>query len=117
MRVTRGLAFPVLRTLPWRAVAAGGGLGLVIAGVQRFAGGEPDARAALLLLRSAILAYALGLAFLLDDPARHTTATVPVRRHRASKRRKPGRRGAGPRSARPASASGRGIPARMEATR
>ncbi|WUD16292.1 ABC transporter [Streptomyces sp. NBC_00366] len=80
MRVTRELAFPVLRTLPWRAVAAGGGLGLVIAGVQRFAGGEPDAWAALVLLRSAILAHALGLAFLLDDPARHTTAAVPVRR-------------------------------------
>ncbi|MCX4881834.1 ABC transporter [Streptomyces sp. NBC_00847] len=80
MRVTRELAFPVLRTLPWRAMAAGGGLGLVIAGVQRLAGGEPDAWPTLVLLRSAILAHALGLAFLLDDPARHTTATVPVRR-------------------------------------
>ncbi|MFG2793868.1 ABC transporter [Streptomyces sp. NPDC048419] len=80
MRVTRELALPVLRALPWRAQAAGAGLGLLIAGASRLAGGTPDAPLALTLLRTAILAHALGLAFLLDDPARHTTATVPTRR-------------------------------------
>ncbi|MFI6659649.1 ABC transporter [Streptomyces sp. NPDC050523] len=80
MRVTRELALPVLRTLPWRAPAAGAGLGLLIAGAQRLSGGTPEPSLSLTLLRTAILAYALGLAFLLDDPARHTTATVPTRR-------------------------------------
>ncbi|MGY6020648.1 ABC transporter [Streptomyces spinosirectus] len=80
MRVTRELALPVLRALPWRGPAAGAGLGLLIAGSQRLSGGTPEPWLALTLLRTAILAHALGLAFLLDDPARHTTATVPTRR-------------------------------------
>ncbi|MFE7166841.1 ABC transporter [Streptomyces sp. NPDC057616] len=78
--MTRQLALPVLRALPWRAQAAGAGLGLLIAGAPRLTGAAPDAWLALTLLRTAILAHALGLAFLLDDPARHTTATVPTRR-------------------------------------
>lgn len=80
VRVTRELALPALRALPWRAPAAGAGIGLLIVGVPRLAGAVPDAWLALTLLRAAILAHALGLAFLLDDPARHTTATVPTRR-------------------------------------
>ncbi|MFJ9543083.1 ABC transporter [Streptomyces sp. NPDC101225] len=78
--MTRELAPPAWRALPWRAPAAGAGLGLLIVGAPRLAGGTPDSWLALTLLRAAILAHALGLAFLLDDPARHTTATVPVRR-------------------------------------
>jgi hypothetical protein len=42
--------------------------------------GGADAGLALALLRSAAVAFALGLAFLLDDPARQITAVVPVRR-------------------------------------
>jgi hypothetical protein len=42
--------------------------------------GEPDGWIALNLLRAAALAFALGLAFLLDDPARHLTIPVPTRR-------------------------------------
>jgi hypothetical protein len=67
--------------LPWRALAAGGVLGLLLAAAPRLSGGAPPGPwPALTLLRAAALAYALGLAFLLDDPARHTTATVPTRR-------------------------------------
>ena len=80
MRLTRELAPALWRTLPWRALAAGGLLGLLCAAAPRLSGGAPGAWPALTLLRVAALAYALGLAFLLDDPARHTTATVPTRR-------------------------------------
>jgi hypothetical protein len=66
--------------VPWRALGAGGALGLLLAGMPRLFDGTFDAWWALTLLRAAVLAFALGLAFLLDDPARHTTATVPVRR-------------------------------------
>lgn len=78
--VTRELVLAVWRALPWRAPAAGGILGLLIAGATRLSEGEPDPWLGLALLRTAALAYALGLAFLLDDPARHTTAAVPTRR-------------------------------------
>ncbi|MFE2066059.1 ABC transporter [Streptomyces sp. NPDC059467] len=81
MRLTaRESLVPVLRTLPWRALAAGGGLGLLLAGLLRWAGGEFGGWPALTLLRTAALAYALTLTFVLDDPARHTISTVPTRR-------------------------------------
>ncbi|PWI20596.1 ABC transporter [Streptomyces sp. Act143] len=73
------MAVPVLRTLPWRALAAAGGVGLLIASTARLLH-ETDGLLALNLLRAAALAFALGLAFLLDDPARHTTTPVPPRR-------------------------------------
>ncbi|MEU1041961.1 ABC transporter [Streptomyces sp. NPDC005551] len=76
----RALVRPVSRTLPWRSLAAGGGVGLLLAGVPRMLSGPPDERLSLTLLRAAMLACALGLVFLLDDPARHTTAAVPARR-------------------------------------
>lgn len=76
----RALLRPVARTLPWRALAAGGGVGLLAAWSTRLVSDETTARLPLTLLRTAALAFALGLAFLLDDPARHTTAAVPVRR-------------------------------------
>nr|WP_308187723.1 ABC transporter [Streptomyces sp. CNZ748] len=71
---------PVARTVPWRAVAAASGLGLLAAALPRLSGGEVTAWAAVTALRAAALSFALGAAFLLDDPARHTTAAVPVRR-------------------------------------
>jgi hypothetical protein len=40
--------------------------------------GKTAERLSLCLLRAAILDFAVGLAFLLDDPARHTTTTVPT---------------------------------------
>jgi fluoroquinolone transport system permease protein len=74
------LVGPVRRTLPWRALGAGGGVGLLFAGLPRLLSAQPDSWSALLALRAAALAFAMGLAFLLDDPARHVTAAVPTRR-------------------------------------
>ncbi|MCE0447706.1 hypothetical protein LT493_37945 [Streptomyces tricolor] len=71
---------PVWRTLPWRTLGAAGAAGLLTAGLSRLPGTEPDSRLALGLLRGAALAGALGLAFLLDDPARDGTTTVPTGR-------------------------------------
>jgi hypothetical protein len=70
----------VARTLPWLPLAAGATVGLLLVGVPRLVSGETPDRIALLLLRGAALAFGLGLAFLMDDPARHTIAGVPVRR-------------------------------------
>ncbi|MGQ4381866.1 ABC transporter [Streptomyces sp. SAS_270] len=78
--MARALLRPVARTLPWRALAAGAGTGLLAAWSTRMASGGQDPRLNLNLLRAAALAFALGLAFLLDDPARHTTEAVPARR-------------------------------------
>lgn len=78
--MTRALLTPVLRTLPWRALGAGGATGLLLAGIPRMLSSAPDPWLGLLALRGAALAFALGLAFLLDDPARHITSAVPVRR-------------------------------------
>jgi threonine/homoserine/homoserine lactone efflux protein len=78
--VIRALLRPVSRTLPRRALAAGSALGLLLAGSPRLLSSPPDAWLCLSLLRAAALAFGLGLAFLLDDPARHTTAAVPTRR-------------------------------------
>ncbi|MCG0064199.1 MULTISPECIES: ABC transporter [Streptomyces] len=80
MRVIPALAVPVWRTLPWRTLGAAGAAGLLTAGLSRLPGTEPDSRLALGLLRGAALAGALGLAFLLDDPARDGTTTVPTGR-------------------------------------
>ncbi|MDC2960587.1 ABC transporter [Streptomyces gilvifuscus] len=79
-RLIGELVGPEVRTLPWRALVAGSLLGLLPVALSRLPGGEPGPWAALTLLRAAALGHALALAFLLDDPARHTTATVPVRR-------------------------------------
>ncbi|MFF5650023.1 ABC transporter [Streptomyces collinus] len=76
--MTRQLVLPVHRTVPWGTVGAAGAAGLLLAALTRT--GETAERLSLYLLRAAILAFAVGLAFLLDDPARHTTATVPTPR-------------------------------------
>ncbi|MEU9590166.1 ABC transporter [Streptomyces sp. NPDC048193] len=78
--MTRALAGPVWRTLPWRALGAAGALGLLLAGTPRMAGAEPTPWQTLTLLRGVALIGALGLAFLLDDRARHLTTPVPTRR-------------------------------------
>jgi hypothetical protein len=74
------LVWGVGRTVPWRAPAAGAVVGLLLVGLPRLSDGPPDAWLALNLLRAAALAFALGLAFLLDDPARHLTTPVTTRR-------------------------------------
>ncbi|MEU3887659.1 ABC transporter [Streptomyces sp. NPDC029041] len=74
----RQLLFPVQRTVPWAVIGAAGATGLLLAALTRT--GEAAEQLSLYLLRAAILAFALGLAFLLDDPARHTTSTVPTPR-------------------------------------
>ncbi|MGW7606979.1 ABC transporter [Streptomyces sp. NPDC054766] len=78
--VARALLRPVWRSLPRWALMTGVVLGLLPAAASRTVSGPPDPWLYLNLLRASALAFALGLAFLLDDPARHTTATVPVRR-------------------------------------
>lgn len=74
------LVGPVLRALPRRALGAGAAAGLLLAALPRLLSAHPDPWTALLLLRGAALAFALGLTFLLDDPSRHVTAAVPTRR-------------------------------------
>ncbi|WP_399477264.1 ABC transporter [Streptomyces sp. TRM68367] len=74
------LVRPVWRTLPWMPLAAGAGLGLLLVGIPRMRSGAADPWQGLTLLRGAALCFALGPAFLLDDPARHTTTPVPTPR-------------------------------------
>lgn len=78
--VARALLRPLWRTLPRRALVTGAVLGLLFAGIPRLFSLRLDTGAGLNLLRAAALTFALGLAFLLDDPARHITAAVPTRR-------------------------------------
>ncbi|MFI5568634.1 ABC transporter [Streptomyces sp. NPDC051740] len=78
--VDAALLRPTVRTMPWRAIGAAGALGLLLAAVPRLMGEGADGRLALNVLRASAVAFALGTAFVLDDPARHTTAAVPVRR-------------------------------------
>ncbi|MFJ4243282.1 ABC transporter [Streptomyces iakyrus] len=76
--MTRQLVLPVHRTVPWGTVGSAGTAGLLLAALTRT--GETAEGLSLYLLRAAILAFAVGLAFLLDDPARHTTGAVPTPR-------------------------------------
>ncbi|MFJ8335456.1 ABC transporter [Streptomyces sp. NPDC094437] len=69
-----------LRVLPWRLLAVTAGPGPLLAAVPRVTDTAPSPWQTVNLLRAAALLYALGLAFVLDDPARHTTATVPTGR-------------------------------------
>lgn len=74
------LVTAVARTLPWRAVGAGAVVGLLVVALPRLVSGPPDPWLGLGLLRAAALVFALGLAFLQDDPARRLTTPVPTRR-------------------------------------
>jgi hypothetical protein len=71
---------PVLRALPVRALGATAAVALLIAALPRLLSDEPDPWSALVALRAAALTFALGLAFVLDDPTRDLTASVPTRR-------------------------------------
>jgi len=79
VRLSGALLVPVLRTLPWRALGAAGAVGLLIVSMARLME-EADELLDLAILLVVGHYFALGLAFLLDDPARHTTAPVPTRR-------------------------------------
>jgi hypothetical protein len=61
-------------------LGAAAGLGPALGAVARLMPGGYGTAFAVMLLRVAAVALALGLAFLLDDPARHATAAVPTRR-------------------------------------
>jgi hypothetical protein len=78
--LVRQLAGTVWRVLPWRVLGAAGGLSAAIAAGTRLPGQAPGTVTGLLVLRAAALVGGLGLAFLFDDPARHTTEAVPVPR-------------------------------------
>ncbi|MFE6483967.1 ABC transporter [Streptomyces sp. NPDC057757] len=78
--MVRALVRPVWRGLPRRALAVGAGLGLLLVGAPWFLSVSPETWPGLEMLRVAALAFGLGLAFLLDDPARNTTSAVPTRR-------------------------------------
>ncbi|MFJ8107590.1 ABC transporter [Streptomyces sp. NPDC096132] len=76
----RSLLPAVWRTLPWRALSAAAGLGLLLAASTRLPDHAPDTYQGLFVLRLAALVGAVGLAFLLDDPARNTSAATPIAR-------------------------------------
>lgn len=78
--VVRALLWPKVRALPWRPLAAAGGLGLLLAAAVRLTAPEVGPDVALSLLRMAALCGALGVGFVLDDPARETTVVLPVSR-------------------------------------
>ncbi|MGV9556607.1 ABC transporter [Streptomyces sp. NPDC003522] len=76
----RFLAPPVWRSLPWAALTATAGSGLLLAASTRLPDQAPGAAWGLVVLRLTALTGGMGLAFLLDDPARHTTAASPLGR-------------------------------------
>lgn len=78
--VDAALLRPTVRAMPWRAIGAAGTLGLLLAAAPRLTGDQATGWFALNALRASAVAFALGAAFVLDDPARHTTAAVPTRR-------------------------------------
>ncbi|MFI7277299.1 ABC transporter [Streptomyces sp. NPDC049879] len=78
MPTVRGLLRAEARCLPWRLFAAAGGLGLALAVAAPLLTDAAGTRLA--LLRIAALCEAVGAAFVLDDPARHTARTLPVGR-------------------------------------
>ncbi|MFC9507485.1 ABC transporter [Streptomyces sp. NPDC057002] len=79
LRLSGELVVAVCRTLPLGLVGAAGAAGLLMAALTRTTR-EAGEWLTLPLLRAAILAFAMGLVFLLDDPARHTTSTLPTPR-------------------------------------
>lgn len=78
--VLRALVPPVWRTLPWRAAALAGAGGLLLAGSTRLPERVPDQGAGWAVVRLVALLGAVAFGFVLDDPARHTTAAAPVGR-------------------------------------
>ena len=78
--VVAALVRPTARSLPWPLFAAGWALGLAIAAVPVLFSSHLSAEVLVNLVRVAALCGAVGMAFVLDDPARHTTGVPPVPR-------------------------------------
>ncbi|WP_371573782.1 ABC transporter [Streptomyces sp. NBC_01314] len=78
--VVAALVRPTARSLPWTLFAAGWALGLAIAAVPVLFSTDLPAEVLVNLVRTAALCGAVGMAFVLDDPARHTTGVPPVPR-------------------------------------
>ncbi|MFE7836061.1 ABC transporter [Streptomyces sp. NPDC057474] len=78
--VVAALVRPTVRSLPWTLFAAGWGLGLAIAAVPVLFSMDLPAEVLVNLVRVAALCGAVGMGFVLDDPARHTTGVPPVPR-------------------------------------
>ncbi|MFE7765853.1 ABC transporter [Streptomyces sp. NPDC057438] len=71
---------PTARSLPWTVFAAGWALGPAVAAVPVLFSMDTPADVLVNLARVAALSGAVGTAFVLDDPARHTTGVPPVPR-------------------------------------
>ncbi|MET9845288.1 ABC transporter [Streptomyces ossamyceticus] len=78
--VVAALMRPTARSLPWRPLAGGWALGVVVAAVPALFALEFPQAVLANVVRAAALCGAVGMAFALDDPARHTTGVVPVPR-------------------------------------
>ncbi|WP_201452529.1 ABC transporter [Streptomyces sp. HM190] len=78
--VALALARPTVRSLPWRLLGGGWALGVAVAAVPALFALHLPAAVLADVARVAALCGAVGTAFALDDPARHTTGTVPVPR-------------------------------------
>lgn len=78
--VVAALVRPTARSLPWTVFTAGWALGLAVAAVPVLFSVDLPAEVVVHLLRASALCGAVGLAFVLDDPARHTTGVPPVPR-------------------------------------
>lgn len=78
--VVVALIRPTARSLPWTTMAAGWALGLAVAGVPALFSLDLPAEVLVTVVRAAALCGAVGTAFVLDDPARHTTGVPPVPR-------------------------------------
>lgn len=79
-RVLLALLVPTWRALPWRPIAAGGGLGLALISLPVVFSAPVDLDIQVKLMRLAALAGALGATFLLDEPSRSITCAVPTSR-------------------------------------
>lgn len=80
VRTATALIGPVVRAMRWRAFGSAAAAGLLIVGVPAALGVVllPENLAG--LLRVAAVCLAVGVAFLLDDPAAPSTTTVPTTR-------------------------------------
>jgi fluoroquinolone transport system permease protein len=79
-RTALTLLRPTARAMRWGPLLAAGGLGLLIVGLPTALADQLTAAGLTTLLRIAAAGGALGIAFLLDDPAARTIPTVPTSR-------------------------------------
>ncbi|MDX3643251.1 ABC transporter [Streptomyces sp. MB09-02B] len=78
--VAAALVRPTARSLPWTTMTAGWALGLAVAAVPALFSMDLPAEVLVTVVRAAALCGAVGTAFVLDDPARHTTGVPSVPR-------------------------------------